>query len=482
MTLEIETTSFGKILRISEEIFMDAVATTNLIDWLGWTEKVMKISGSFEGNGEDWGNPVGNFDGAYLTCGLLGFTWKWNNQPPMINEFVKRKGKGELMTLMPRCGEAYLEAVEKGEKDGAPIVSAWSVGERVKEPYFTELKNFWSCAEMKKIQTETALTMMGDFARRKTLEGQSFYNLPKPLFSHFAYWFDQAVLNGTGKTQSFDKAENISIEQVFDWMKNATGYTQKSFDKNLTYWRGIIDLADAVQKKLWILAYLRSSVASDWGDTVTMCRRGSLALGSGYINDSFRKFDFAPSLDLTGIKPNTSEFLKLATEAKQEIPAERLVRYKLKYRPDGDPRYWAIVDFNQHSKEKRLYVFDAAQKNFKQYYVAHGKGSDADHNGMAETFLNIPNSNASSLGIYRCAEAYPGTHEESLRLDGLENNNSNARDRAIVLHKADYVSKEFIDENGKIGRSNGCFVVENSVVQILINQLKNGSFIIAWKE
>lgn len=76
---------------------MGATMAAEPIDWFSWTEKAMKISGSFEGIGEDWGNPVGNFDGAYLTCGLLGFTWKWNNQPPMIDEFVTRKGEDELM-------------------------------------------------------------------------------------------------------------------------------------------------------------------------------------------------------------------------------------------------------------------------------------------------------------------------------------------------------------------------------------------------
>ncbi len=269
---------------------MDAsmAATT---DWLSWTEKAMKISGSFEGNGENWVNPVGNFDGAYLTCGLLGFTWKWNNQPSMISEFVKRQGKATLMALMPKSGAAYLDAAAKGEKDGAPIVSAWSVGEHVDEPYKSELSKFWSSPEMKKIQTETSLTMFGQFAKRKTLEGQQYYGLAEPRFSHYAYWFDQAVLNGTGKTPTFEAAETIDVEKVFDWMSSETGWTQKSFNKNRDYWRGIIGSVDDVQRKMWILAYLRSSVASEKGDTVTMCRRGNLALGSGWINDTLRTFD-----------------------------------------------------------------------------------------------------------------------------------------------------------------------------------------------
>ena len=461
---------------------MTAAVTADTTNWLEWTEKAMKISGSFEGNGEDWGNPVGNFDGAYLTCGLLGFTWKWNNQPPMITKFVSAYGKAKLLNLMPQTGEEYLDAVAKGEKDGAPIVSMWSNGERVNEPYRSELKRFWSCPEMKKIQTETALTMMGKFAKQKTLEGQRYYNLSSPEFSHFAYWFDQAVLNGQGNTQGFDKAENIEIERVFDWMKAETGYVQESFNKNRSYWRQIINSVDDVQRKMWILAYLRADLSREEFNTVTMCRRGSLALGSGWVNGTLRKFDFAPVRKFDGIKPNTNEFLRLAGEVNQELSAERLIGYKLKFRPDGDPRYWAIVDFNQRSTQKRFYFFDTTEKKVTQYYVAHGKGSDPDHNATADIFLNVSGSNCSSLGIYRCAESYDGTHGLSLRLDGLESTNSNARDRAIVLHKADYVSESFINENGVLGRSNGCFVVENSVCEDLINKLRNGSFIIAWKE
>lgn len=450
-------------------------------NWLDWTERAMKISGSFEGKGEDWGNPVGNFDGAYLTCGLLGYTWKYNNQPPMINQFVERHGKNRLSALMPITGEEYLNAVQAGEIGGAPTVASWSNGEKVKEPYRTELDAFWSSPEMKTIQKETALVMMGNFAKKKALEGQRYYSLSEPRFSHFAYWFDQAVLNGQGETQAFDRAENIANKDVFDWMQNETGYVQASFNKNRNYWMQIIDSVDTVQQKMWRLAYLRADLSREEFDTVTMCRRGSLALGSGWVNGTLRKFDFGIQKAFDGLKPNTKEFLKLAAENGQGIPAERLVNYKLKYRPDGDPRYWAIVDFGQPSTSKRLYVFDAAENQTDQYYVAHGKGSDPNHDGIADIFSNVSGSNCSSLGIYRCAEPYEGSHGLSMRLDGLENTNSKARDRAIVLHKADYVSEQFVGENGRLGRSNGCFVVENSLCQKLIDQLKHGSFLISWR-
>ncbi len=182
-------------------------------------------------------------------------------------------------------------------------------------------------------------------------------------------------------------------------------------------------------------------------------------------------------------KSNDEIFLELAKTVGQTIPAQRLFDYKQAHQLNGNPRYWAIVDFNQHSKEKRLYLFDTRDKEVVRYYVAHGKGSEgASDDGMADEFSNADGSHASSLGIYRCGETYKGDHGLSLRLDGLEDTNSKARIRDIVLHKAEYVSDKFIKDTGRIGRSWGCFAVENSALDTLVSELKNGSYLIAWKK
>ncbi len=466
---------------------------TSGINWFDWSERAMLISGSFEGNGSDWGNPVGNFDKAYLTCGLLGYTWKWNNQPPMVMEFVERHTAAALHALMPVKGQEYLDAVIAGEIAGAETVSSWSHGEDVIQPYHNELKAFWSSPEMKTIQKEVALVMMGRFAKRKALEGQEYFGLPAPLFSHFAYWFDQAVLNGTGETVAFERSEGVSTEEVFEWMRTAKGWTQASFNKNRNYWPNVLATANEVQKKMWILAYLRSQVASENGDTVTMCRRGSLALGSGWVNDSLRKFDLnnapsvaAPATAGTRAAPTifggtTDMFLDIAEQNGLAAPALRLANFKLSTNPSRNPRYWAIVDFNRPSKEKRLFLIDTTARTCTPFLVAHGKGSDPEHSGSAQIFTNEPNTNASSLGIYRCRETYDGKHGLSLRLEGLEATNSNANTREIVFHSADYVSDAFALANGKLGRSWGCFAVDMSISEQLCKNLSQGSYVIAWK-
>ncbi|WP_421732041.1 murein L,D-transpeptidase catalytic domain-containing protein [Brevundimonas sp.] len=43
-------------------------------------------------------------------------------------------------------------------------------------------------------------------------------------------------------------------------------------------------------------------------------------------------------------------------------------------------------------------------------------------------------------------------------LDGLEYSNDRARERAIIIHGADYADPDFLAREGKLGRSYGCFL------------------------
>ena len=194
----------------------------------------------------------------------------------------------------------------------------------------------------------------------------------------------------------------------------------------------------------------------------------------------------AAAIQPLAIKPPASlsgdVFLGLAATVGETAPAEHLMDYKVKFDPTSQPRYWAIVDFNQPSTSKRLYVFDTMEKKVEAYYVAHGRGSEGSRDdGIADVFSNQNHSNSSSLGIYRTLDQYNGQHGRSLRLEGLETTNSNVLTRGVVMHTADYVSESFIRQTGRLGRSEGCFAVERSVGDTLINELKNGAYIIASK-
>ena len=133
-----------------------------------------------------------------------------------------------------------------------------------------------------------------------------------------------------------------------------------------------------------------------------------------------------------------------------------------------------IVDFNSPSTAQRFYIFDLKnQKILKNTLVSHGMKSGENE---ADSFSNRRNSNKSSLGIYITGETYEGKHGYSLRLDGMTKGiNDNARKRAIVIHGADYVNEQFVNEHGRIGRSFGCPAVPMDEVHEIIDLIKEGS-------
>lgn len=172
----------------------------------------------------------------------------------------------------------------------------------------------------------------------------------------------------------------------------------------------------------------------------------------------------------------------LAAPLSLETPISRMLDLrKLKY-PASHPRYWAIIDFTKRSDARRLHIFDMEAQTVDSYLCAHGKASDPENNGIATSFSNVDGSNKSSLGICRCAETYYGVHGYSMRLDGLESTNDQIRHRAIVVHPTEYVSDSFAAENGRVGRSLGCPAVDAKYSKSIIDRLKEGSFLIAYRE
>lgn len=139
----------------------------------------------------------------------------------------------------------------------------------------------------------------------------------------------------------------------------------------------------------------------------------------------------------------------------------------------------AIVDFSKPSSERRLFLLDLETGDVEALLVAHGQGSDLNHDGMADSFSNEDGSHASSLGAYRAALRYEGGHGLSLALDGLDPTNAAARDRLVVLHSQWYVSDAMVAERGKLGRSWGCFVVDQAVIEAVVDRLEDGGFIYA---
>lgn len=135
-----------------------------------------------------------------------------------------------------------------------------------------------------------------------------------------------------------------------------------------------------------------------------------------------------------------------------------------------------IIDFSLSSTLDRMWIIDMNKMEVVHIsLVAHGKNSGEE---FASHFSNSPASYQSSLGFYITGGTYIGKHGISLILDGIERGiNDKARERAIVMHGADYVSRDFIHDCGRLGRSFGCPSIPLEDHERIINLLSGRSCI-----
>jgi hypothetical protein len=143
------------------------------------------------------------------------------------------------------------------------------------------------------------------------------------------------------------------------------------------------------------------------------------------------------------------------------------------------PQTLTVIDYSKPSSQKRLWVFDLAKGELMyEELVAHGQGSGAARSTL---FSNEEDTHQSSLGLFVTDDTYVGKNGYSLHLDGLDTGvNDHARERAIVMHGASYVSDAFIKANGRLGRSWGCPALRNDVAREIIDRIKGGGLVFAY--
>lgn len=168
------------------------------------------------------------------------------------------------------------------------------------------------------------------------------------------------------------------------------------------------------------------------------------------------------NLDKSGLSKQAFE---LALKGYNNLLKKRIIRNK---------NVITVVDFSKPSSEKRLFVIDLKkQKLMFQSLVAHGRNSGLEY---ATSFSNENDSHKSSLGFYVTLKTYTGDHGYALKLKGCERGfNDHAYDRNIVVHGSKYVTNDFLNSNGFLGRSFGCPALPEKISKKIIDVIKNGS-------
>ncbi|MGB7408789.1 MAG: murein L,D-transpeptidase catalytic domain-containing protein [Pontixanthobacter sp.] len=162
----------------------------------------------------------------------------------------------------------------------------------------------------------------------------------------------------------------------------------------------------------------------------------------------------------TGL-PRDAKLIEIAKRAQDQVRARGMLWHE---------DYVGIADFGLRSSEPRFHSVNLQSGMVKSYYVTHGDGSDPEHDGWLNWFSNVHGSHCTSEGTYATFGWYTGRFGTSIRLEGLDETNSNALDRAIVMHRARYAEAAHVRRFGRLGRSNGCFAFGDAdFKEVLLN-------------
>lgn len=116
-----------------------------------------------------------------------------------------------------------------------------------------------------------------------------------------------------------------------------------------------------------------------------------------------------------------------------------------------------LIDMRIKSGKNRFFVYDLENNTIiDQGLVANGAGSETAIKGELK-FSNEPNSKSTSLGRYAIGKSYRGIFGKAYLLKGLDQTNSNAAKRTIVLHSYSAVPEN--EQDYYISLSQGCPMV-----------------------
>ena len=144
-----------------------------------------------------------------------------------------------------------------------------------------------------------------------------------------------------------------------------------------------------------------------------------------------------------------------------------------------------LIDLGLHSGLKRFFVYDFQQKKIlKSYIVSHGCGNNQWGKTSSKENASVSNefdSHSSSLGKYAIADR--GVSQWGIKVNyllrGKEKTNSNAKNRAIVLHSWEAIPNDEVYPEGT-PEGWGCPAVSNDSMKEIDEILKQNKNVLMW--
>lgn len=262
-----------------------------------WEKAAVRITPGFETTGDPYLGVEGNFDGMGISCGAL----QWNIGQNSLQPMVRAVGEQLVLQTMPTLGGEMWKAGKAKPADGMPIVLGWQINNKLSQIARSELKALMGSATMRAEQhkridqvAQTSLQMASQWAKSA--------DRTKASKREFCWFFEIVTQNGSLKGLTHEDVSDFignsgqkdALKLICDFLASQSGTSGhvKDANKNAASWRGV---SDPLIIELLVATYLRSKTALPQWRHVVINRKGTVAVGKGWVNSS--QFDFSDILD-----------------------------------------------------------------------------------------------------------------------------------------------------------------------------------------
>lgn len=257
-----------------------------------WRAAAARITPGFEVAGDPYLGVSGDFDGMGVSCGAL----QWNIGKGSLQPMVRAVTEARVAALMPELGPQMWRACTSNVSAGLSIVRAWQTGAKLTPVARSELRALMGSPEMR-AQQDMKIEALARRALAAAERWATSAGRARATKREFLWFFDLLTQNGglegltAAVVQDFieQNAEVGAASVVCDFLEKLGGASGhiKDAHKNAGLWRGV---TAPLALELLVLSYLRSGSASPRWRHVVLNRKGTLAVGGGWVNSSKRDF------------------------------------------------------------------------------------------------------------------------------------------------------------------------------------------------
>ena len=246
----------------------------------------LKITGHFEDSQDPLGAVSGNFDGMGISLGVL----QWNMGSNSLQPMVKTIGKAAVTSTMPRFGDDLWRACNATVSGGLAIVKAWQPNNKLPKAVFNELKAYVRSPPFQEQQLKAA-RRVGNTAWATAVDWANKQGRQTATKREFCWFYDVFTQNGGLKTVTPKKVQdfidnhgaNSADDLICDWLAGRTDDNRGARDsrKNARLWRNAVP---PPRLFLFVASFLRTAEANPLWHSDVMNRKGTIALGGGWVH------------------------------------------------------------------------------------------------------------------------------------------------------------------------------------------------------